>query len=183
MPTPDTSTTTIADATQTTPPPADATPATWEEYLEGQDEKVKALYTSHSEALLNTVKATRDERDAFKKQIKELAKNQADGSEAKTQLEAMSAQLEKTERRADFLESAMRPDVQCKNARAAWVLAEAENLFDKKGQPDWASIKAAAPELFGQTVANANAGQGTQKPPSPHQNMNSFIRKAAGRNG
>lgn len=159
-----------------------ATPQTFEQFLEAQPEAVKALYNSHSEALLNTVKATRDERDQFKKQIKELAKGQAEGSEAKRQLEAMEAQLEKTERRALFLEDAMKPEIQCRNPRAAWLLAEAEGLFDKKGLPDWAAIKQEAPELFGQPVAKANAGEGTQKAPTPHRDMNAFIRKSAGRN-
>jgi chemotaxis protein histidine kinase CheA len=175
--------TTITPTTGTPEPqaPAGEMPASFEEFLEKQDEGIKALYTSHSEALLNTVKATRDERDALKKQIKELAKGQAEGSEARRQLEEMGAQLEKTERRAAFLEDAMKPEIQCKNARAAWLLADAEGLFDKKGNPDWAAIKREAPELFGAPVANANAGQGTQTPPDPHQNMNAFIRKAAGR--
>jgi len=159
----------------------DVTPETFEAFLEGQPEKIKALYTSHSEALLNTVKATREERDNFKKQIKELAKGQAEGSEAKSQLEQMAAQLEKTERRAAFLEEAMNPAVQCKNARAAFLLAEAENLFDKKGNPDWAAIKREAPELFGVPTANANAGNGTQEKPTPHQTMNDFIRSKAGK--
>jgi hypothetical protein len=171
----------VPATTQEPQPQPDATPQSWEEYLEKQDEKVKALYNSHSEALLNTVKATRDERDQFKKQIKELAKAQAEGSDAKRQLEEMGAQLEKTERRAAFLEDAMRPEIQCKNARAAWLLAEAESLFDKKGNPDWAAIKREAPELFGVPAANANAGNNTQQSPNPHRDMNAFIRKAAGR--
>lgn len=161
--------------------PADATPASFEEFLEAQPETVKALYTSHSEALLNTVKATRSERDEFAKQIKTLAKQQTEGSEAKRQLEEMATRLEKTERRAAFLEDAMKPEIQCRNAKAAFLLAEAENLFDKKGNPDWAAIKAEAPELFGLPTANANAGNGTGTPPAPKRNMNDFIRKAAGR--
>jgi hypothetical protein len=164
-----------------TPPPASETPASFEEFLEGQSEPVKALYNSHSEALLNTVRATRDERDNFAKQIKTLTKGMAEGSEAKTQLEQMSAQLERTERRAAFLEDAMKPELQCRNAKAAWLLAEAGNHFDKKGLPDWQAIKAEAPELFGTPAANANAGNGTGNPPAPQKNMNDFIRKSAGR--
>ena len=161
--------------------PASETPKDFETWLQGQDETVKDLYGKHSEALLNTVKATRKERDDFAKQIKELAKGQAEGSEARKALDEMSARLETSERRAAFLEDAMKPEVQCRNARAAWLLAEAEGLFDKKGNPDWASIKREAPELFGVPVANANAGQGTQQPPNPHKDMNTFIRKASGR--
>ena len=175
--------TTPAVVTPPTPEqkPASETPASFEEFLERQDEGVKTLYNSHSEALLNTVRATRTERDDFAKQIKALSKGMAEGTDAKKQLDQMTAQLEKTERRAAFLEDAMKPEIQCRNARAAWLLAEASDLFDKKGMPNWAAIKAEAPELFGVTAANANAGQGTAQPPRPAQNMNNFIRKAAGR--
>jgi hypothetical protein len=177
---------TVADPNQVTPPPEPeqgATPESFEAWLDTQDEPIKALVSKRFETLEHTVRATREERDGFSKQIKALAKGQAEGSDAKKQLEEMGAQLEKTEKRAAFLEDAMKPEIQCRNARAAWLIAEASDLFDKKGLPDWAAIKREAPELFGQTVAHANAGQGTQQPPSPHQNMNSFIRKAAGRGG
>ncbi len=154
---------------------------TWETWLEGQDEQVRTLIQKQTEGLLNTVKATRSERDDLAKQIKDLAKKQAEGSDARRALDEMSAKLETTERRAAFMEEAIKPEVQCKNPRAAFLLAEAENLFTKRGDPDWAAIKAAAPELFGTVSANANAGTGTQKPPTPAQNMNDFIRKASGR--
>lgn len=158
------------------PKPPSATPATWEAFLEGQPAEVKALYTSHSESLLNTVKAVRDERDSFKKQLKDLAKNAEAGSEAQKQLEAMSAQLEITERRASFLEEAVKPEIECRNPGAAWVIAKAQDLFTKNGQPDWKAIKSAAPELFGKVIANANAGAGTGQPPAKQNSMNDFIR-------
>lgn len=171
-----------ATAQQPTEQPASGeTPRSFEEFLEAQPEPIRELYKSHSEALLNTVKATRDERDELKRQIRKLADAQSEGSEAKRQLEQISAQLERTERRAAFFEDAAKPEIQCRNPRAAWLLAEAEGLFDKKGLPDWAAIKRDAPELFGAPVANANAGAGTQKPPDPHRDMNAFIRRAAGR--
>ena len=177
----DQTTTTATTVTADNSTTASETPASFEDFLSAQPEAIKALYTSHSEALLNTVKATRSERDDLAKQIKALAKGQAEGSEAKAQLEAMGAQLEKTERRAAFLEEAMQPAIQCKNARAAWLLAEAENLFDKKGAPDWAAIRREAPELFGVPTANANAGQGTQNQPAQQNDMNAFIRSKGGR--
>ena len=157
------------------------TPANFEVWLEGQDAKVKELYTAHSESLLNTVRATRKERDDFAKQIKELAKGQAEGSETRQQLDEMSVRLETSERRAAFLEEAMKPELQCRNAPAAWKLAQADNLFSRNGSPDWAAIKAEAPELFGIVTAQANAGTGTATPPPASKNMNDFIRTAAGR--
>lgn len=186
MPEP-TSTTTIADPTaikqptQPTEPAAGATPETWEAWLDSQPDNVKALYRSHSEGLLNTVKATRDERDTVKKQLKDLAKKAEEGSDLKKQLDGMTAQLEKTEKRAAFLEEAIKPEIQCRNPRAAWIVAEAAELFNKNGSPDWAAIKAEAPELFGAPTANANAGAGTQSPPPKQNDMNAFIRRKAGK--
>lgn len=161
--------------------PESQEPANWETWFEAQDATVKELYKQHSEGLLNTVKATRLERDALAKQIKDLAKSQAEGSDARKALDAMGEKLELTERRAAFLEDAMKPEVQCRNPRAAWLLADAGGHFDKHGRPNWTAIKAEAPELFGVAIAQANAGVGTGKPPTPAQNMNAFIRAAAGR--
>jgi hypothetical protein len=186
MPTPaeqTTTTTTAADPSQTatTPEAQSATPVSFETWLEGQDETVKGLIAARFEKLETTVRTTRDERDNFSKQIKTLAKQQAEGSEAKAQLEQLGAQLEETERRAAFLEEAFNPALQCRNPRAAWTLAKAQDLFDKKGNPDWAALKREAPELFGVPVANANAGNGTGKPPATKNDMNSWIRRTAGR--
>lgn len=174
----------ITPAVETPEPQAPAegeTPESWDAYLEKQPETVKALYKQHSEGLLNTVKATRTERDDLAKQIRDLSKSQKEGSEAKAQLDKISAQLEVTERRAAFLEEALNPALQVRNPRAAWLLAEAGNHFKKNGAPDWDAIKNEAPELFGLPTARANAGNGTQQPPNPSQSMNAFIRKSVGR--
>lgn len=166
---------------QTQEQPQGEKPVDFETWLEGQDASVKELYNHHSEALLNTVRATRKERDDMSKQIKELAKQTAEGSDARKALDEMSVKLEVTERRAAFLEEAMKPEIQCRNPKAAWLLAQAENLFDRKGNPDWNGIKAEAPELFGVPTARAEAGTGTATPPPASKNMNDFIRTAAGR--
>ena len=122
------------------------------------------------------------ERNDFSQQIKELAKKVEKGSELEKSLAEISAQLEETEKRASFLEQAILPSVQCRNPRAAWVIAQNEGHFDKAGRPNWDAIKAEAPELFGVVSANANAGAGTGNPPPKTQDMNAFIRAAAGRN-
>lgn len=119
-------------------------------------------------------------RKEFETQIKTLSKQQAEGSAAKAALEEISVQLQKVEKRALFLEQVTDPAIQCRNPKAAWLLVEAGDFFDKKGNPDFAALKAAAPELFGLPTARANAGTNTQSPPSPTQGMNDFIRKAAG---
>ena len=163
--------------TEQTTQTASETPATWEDYINTQPDEVKALYTTHSEGLLNTVKATRAERDTLARDLKAAAAKMDEGSAARTQLEQVTARLDEAEKRAAFLEDAA--TAQCKNSKAAWLLAKAGDLFDKHGRPDWAAIKAEAPELFGAPAANANAGTGTQKLPPAHT-MNAFIRQGRG---
>lgn len=173
-----------ADGDQNNSQAQGATPSTWESFLESQPAEIKALYETHSAGLLNTVKATRQERDDLGKQLKALAKKQEEGSELQTQLSKLGEQLEAAERKADFLELATNPAVECLNPSAAWVIAQAQELFDKKGAPDWAAIKAAAPQLFGKAHVNHNAGTGTHGdnlPGSQQSDMNSWIRQEAGR--
>lgn len=163
------------DAQQPTEQPKQSEmPKSFDEFLTAQPEEVRALYQEHTKKLQNAVAATRDERDTLKQQLVDLAKK-AEG-ETKAKLEAMSAQLEITERRASFLEDAVKPEIECRNPGAAWVIAKAQDLFTKNGQPDWKAIKSAAPELFGKVIANANAGAGTGQPPAKQNSMNDFIR-------
>ena len=174
----------MADETnaQATTPEQNAseTPASWDAWIETQDENVKGLYESHITGLRSTVKATRDERDALAKQIKELAKNAEKGSELEKSLAEFTGKLEQAERRATFAEDAIRPEIGCSNPKAAWALAVADNLFDRKGAADWSTIKAAAPELFRKPSVAGNAGSGTATPPTK-TDMNAYIRRAAGR--
>lgn len=151
-------------------------PVTFDTWLGSQDETVKGLIGERFKALENTVSATRGERDTLAKEIKGLAKTQAEGSEARKSLDEISAKLEQTERRADFIEEAIKPDIQCRNPRAAWLLAQADSLFDSKGRPDWGALKREAPELFGPVAGEANAGTGTKEPIKTSTTMNDFIR-------
>ena len=172
--------TTTTETTTTETTDQGATPETFETWLEAQDDKVKGLIGNRFTALENTVTATRGERDTLKAEIKALAKTHAEGSETRLALDEMSAKLEKTERRADFMEEAIKPEVQCRNPGAAWKIAQAGELFSKNGRPDWAAIRAEAPELFGAPTANANAGAGTQQKPAAASSMNDFIRSKGG---
>jgi hypothetical protein len=166
---------------QTTQTGASETPASFEAWLDAQPDEVKTLYQAHTTGLHNTVKATREERDALSRQIKDLLPKAEKGSELEKSLSEISTRLEQAERRAAFAEEAVKPEIGCRNPKAAFLLAQADNLFDRKGNPDWAAIKAAAPELFGQPTANGNAGAGTQNGAQTRPDMNSFIRSAAGR--
>lgn len=157
-----------------------AAPQSFDEWIGQQDDQIKAMYESHIKGLRNTVSATRQERDDLAKQLKELAGKAEKGSELEKVLTENLQKLEIAERRAAFVEEAIKPEIGCRNIKAAWLLASADNLFDRRGNPDWEAIKSAAPELFGKVTVSANAGAGTDKSQTK-SDMNAFIRAAAGR--
>ncbi len=163
----------------------DGAPATYDAWLAQQPAEIKALVEGNIQGLRNTVQATRQERDAQAQKLADLTKalGKDTPEEAKRLLAEMASELEATNRRATFVEEAIRPEIGCSNPRAAFALAQAENLFDRRGNPDWAAIKQAAPQLFGgtQRPPAGNAGAGTGNPPSSKSSMNDWIRAAAGR--
>ena len=154
-------------------------PATFESILE-KDPKIKELYEQHTAGLLNTVKATRDERDGLKSQVKDLLAKSEKGSENEKALTETLVKLEATERRATFVEEAVKPGIDCRNPKATYALAVTIDAFDRKGNPDWALLKREAPELFGKTAPPAHGGSGLETPPQAND-MNSQIRRQAGR--
>jgi hypothetical protein len=166
--------------TDQNPTPASATPESWDAWLQAQPDNVKSLYQTHTAGLQNTVKATRQERDDLARQIKDLLPKAEKGSELEKSLTEFSQKLDAAEKRAQFVEEAVKPEIGCRNPKAAYVLAAAENLFTRSGAPDWNAIKAAAPELFGTPSTPGNAGNGTDKP-APKAGMNEYIRHMAGR--
>jgi len=151
----------------------------FEQWIAGQPEEVKTLYDTHVTGLKNTVKATRQERDDFKTQLQGALKEAEKGSQLEKSLQDAMAKLEATDRKASFFETAIKPEIGCRNIRVAYALATSEDLFLKDGSPDWAAIKQTAPELFG-TNTKAGAGAGTEST-IKNFDMNSFIRSKTGR--
>jgi hypothetical protein len=161
-------------------------PETLESYITTlpteQQTKVKSLLDAHVEKLSNTVKATRQERDAFQRDLTAAIKKAEKGSELETQLTKLSSQLDEANRKSEFYEQA--PQFECRNIKAAYAIATVNNLFTKSGAPDWKAIKEEAPEFFGK-VSNGNprkksAGSGTSEEPVPTNSMNDLIRRSAG---
>lgn len=154
-------------------------PIDFEKWLGEQPDEVRTSYEAHITGLKNTVNATRTERDDLKKQLGIALKKSEKGSEAEAQLTEALAKIELAERRANFMEDALRPEIGCKNPRTAYALAIAEDLFGKNGSPDWASIKSLAPELFISGGARGKAGAGTGEEMKT-LDMNAIIRRVAG---
>ena len=162
---------------------ASGTPAaelTFETWYGGLETPHKTLFDSHVAGLKTALNTERDNRAALTKQIKDLAAKADKGSELEKQLTDASAKLEAAERRAAFAEDAIKPEIGCTNVKAAFALAQAEDLFDRHGRPDWNALKATAPELFRKpTVGSADGGAGTNQ--GPKLDMNTLILRAAGR--
>ncbi len=167
--------------------PGGGTPASFEAWLAGQPADVRGLYESHTKGLRSALDSERTERATLAKQLKDASGQATKGSELEKTLADVSIKLEAAERRAQFAEEAHRPEIGCVNAKAAWALAQAEGLFDKRGNPNWAALKAMAPELFGGGASTGsagvrgNAGAGMGQAPHAAPSMNDFIRRRAGR--
>lgn len=155
-------------------------PPTFETWYGALDTQAKSLFDEHVNGLKTALHTERDNRAALAKQIKDLAAKADKGSELEKQLTDASAKLEAAERRAAFAEDAIKPEIGCTNVKAAFALAQAEDLFDRHGRPDWNALKVTAPELFRKpTVGSADGGAGTNQ--GPKLDMNTLIRRAAGR--
>lgn len=157
-------------------------PFNFDAWLGEQPATVKDGLAQHTAALKNALENERSQRKEFSKQLRELTAKAEKGSEAEKTLGEMSTRLEQAEQRAAFYEEAGRAEIACTNPKAAFLVASADGLFNKRGQPDWPAIKAAAPELFGRKgPPPGNAGSGNGSPPAPAADINAFIRAHARR--
>lgn len=149
----------------------------FESFLNEQDEAVKELYQSDIAGLKTALKSERDSNKELAGTLKELSSKAEKGSETEQKLTEMVTKLEAANRRANFAEMAIKPEIGCTNVKVAYALALADDLFDDKGVPQWEEIKKAAPELF-RKPGKTDAGEGTDELPA---DINAAIRKAAGR--
>jgi hypothetical protein len=151
----------------------------FEKWLESQTPEVKTLIQERFSVLERTISATREERDSYSKDLKDLAKKVEKGSEAETKIAELSDKLVKTERKYTFLEKATAEG--CVRPSVAFAVASHENLWDNQGEPDWKRIKESAPELFKVSNLKSNAGAGT-KTVVADEDPNTAIRAAAHKN-
>lgn len=162
--------------------PQDEAPFDFDNWLGEQPDHVRKGYEGKTQGLHSALERERQERKEISKQLKELLPKAEKGSEAEKALGEMSTRLEQANQRAAFVEEAIRPEIGCRNPKAAFLVAQADGLFKRSGEPDWTAIKQAAPELFGSTKAPpGNGGNGRESPPARTGGMNEFIRAATGR--
>ena len=153
----------------------------WDAWLAEQPDTVKAAFEEKTAGLQSALKNERQANKDREKELRDLAAKAEKGSEAEQQLTKIADNLAVETQRADAYEQLHAAGVS--NLKAAWTLARADNLFDRKGNIDLDALKTGYPEIF-QTrrVASANGGEGTGggNPPSP-ADMNRAIRQAIGR--
>lgn len=147
-------------------------------FLEKQPKEVQELYQKDVHGLKSALETERGEKRTLSAQLKELLPKAEKGSELEKQLSETLGKMEAAERRAGFAEEAIKPEIGCSNVKAAYALALTDNLFDSRGNPKWAEIKQAAPELF-RKAGSTDGGAGGKTPPV--NDINSAIRRAAGR--
>lgn len=163
------------------------TPETWQAWLEAQPEeqrtRITTLYSAHEQGLRSALDSERNQRKAFERDLNALKDKAEKGSALEQQLNGITAQLESANRRADFVEAAVKPEVGIADVAAAWIIANAtpDTYFNKRGQVDFALLKQNHPALFKSAAPpRANAGNGSGQDGGA-TSINDFIRRAAGR--
>lgn len=155
-------------------------PLTFDGWLGEQPDEVKVLLDGHTKGLKSALESERGSRKDLEKQLRDLAAKAEKGSEAQTQLAGIADQLGEADRKADFYEMAHGAGVT--NLKLAYTVAVSDEMFDRRGQVNFDTMKQSYPELFGaKSVPKGNAGDGTDTQPSPAKDMNRYIRTAAGR--
>jgi hypothetical protein len=182
-------TTTQGGTPSTTTAPAAEPPATFDAWLQKQDEHSRKLLDEHVSGLKSALGSERTEKGKLAKQLTELAKKAEDGSALKSELEKLAADNETKTRRVEFLEQAATAGVS--DLKLAWaaVQSSGDDFKDRKGNIDFKALQEAHPALFGKPEApktppvNGAAGTGRQKPNNtgPNSAINRDIRARAGR--
>lgn len=153
---------------------------TFETWQSSLPDEHKALIESHTKGLKSALESERGSRKDLEKQVRDLATKAEKGSETEKQLTEFANKLHEADRRADFFDAAHRAGVT--NLKLAYLTATADDLFDKKGSVDFETMKKSYPELFGTRKTPAgNAGDGTESDTTVGADMNTRIRRAAGR--
>lgn len=159
------------------------TPPTFESWLATAPDDVKALYEAHTNGLRSALNSERESKRELERQLREMRDKAEKGSEAETRLNEMVSALETANRRADFVIEAAKPENGVADIEAAWLIvnAKADTFFDRKGNVNFALLKQQHPMLFRAAKAppgNAGSGVGQE---GGKQDINDWIRSAAGR--
>lgn len=159
------------------------TPASFDEWLDSQDEPTQKLIDSHVAGLKSSLTSERDRARKLERDLKSAAKGLEESSPLKAQLEEAVRDLGEARAQADFNAEAHVKGVL--NLKLAFSAAKQEGLIDEKGRVDFAELKNQFPELFAapRAAPPGRGGAGKEAPPpklSGNAAMNAAIRSMAG---
>ncbi len=173
--------TTTGQAPATTGQVPAATTATVTTPPTGQEPEAQTFDLAYVKQLRQEAAEARTQKQELGRQVRDLLPKAEKGSELEKALEKLQGDLENERLRADFADAAVRPEIGCSNPRVAFLIAHDIAAIGARGRIDWDAIKQAAPELFLKRAPDGRAGVATGSPPVTKIDMNSLIRRAAGR--
>lgn len=161
-----------------TPPVAGAIPNSWGDFIGGQSEEIRKLYTDETSGLKSALDKERTKRSELSDEIRTI-KESAEGV-VKERLGELEVKLEEGDRRSAFYEDASAEGVN--DLKLAYLAAVDGEHFDRKGRPDFDKLRESHPQLFKTPTPAGHAGAGTQSStPATGDPMDVVIRGAAGR--
>ena len=155
-------------------------PLVYDSWLGEQPDDIKEMLSGWEGGLKTALKAERTRAKDFEKQMRDAAKKLEEGSEARTQLEAMADDLVAAKQESAFFEAAHAAGAN--NIKLLFIAARQDDVIRKDGTSDFVHLKNVYPQLFGSTTAvpRGDAGNLTD-PPIAKKSMNTAIRTMAGR--
>lgn len=148
---------------------------TFDEFMAAQSEEVRKLHEENEAGLRSALSKERTERETLAKDLRDAAKAAGENTALKAQLEDAANKMDEAQRKADFYEAASAAGI--KNPRLAYIAAKADDLFDRKGQPDFVGLKSRYPEFFGTTTQPAGSpGAGRRGTGPTARTMDDIIR-------
>lgn len=154
-------------------------PLAYDTWIGEQPDEVKVLLTDHTSGLKTALESERGSRKDLEGKLRDLAeKAKGDQKEA---LKAMANDIKAADLKTDFFEDAHEAGVS--NLKLAYQVALADDMFDRKGNVNFDTMKTGYPELFGgkPKAPKGGAGEGHDNDNNPSFDMNDAIRQKAGR--
>jgi DNA anti-recombination protein RmuC len=154
---------------------------TFDGWIAQQDDAVRGLLDGHTSGLKTALQSEREQRSRLQSELKKVTRELEEGTDARKQLEGISARLEEVETQNAAYETLTAAGAS--NLRLAWMAAQSSGAIDKRGNIQLETLKAEFPELFKKnaTPPPGNAGSGqTNGLPAGNASMDDIIRRRAG---
>lgn len=153
----------------------------YDDWFGQQPDEVKSLLDEHTSGLKSALGSEREARREAQKQLRAVADDLKEGSEARGKLTKLADDFAEAEAKTDFYEQAHGEGVT--DLKLAYIVAKEEGLIDKRGKVDFTKMKEAHSSLFvskKRPPGHGGQGAGGEGSGQP-KDMNAAIRAAAGR--